>query len=135
MIIRELTPDLAVADQLTLDDLDTLKDAGYQAIVCNRPDEEGEPHAEAEAMAKKANALGLEFRYLPVNGGNITDRDVEQHAAVLAELPSPVLTYCRSGTRCAKLWALAEADKQNAATLVETVDKAGLSIVDIAHRL
>ena len=35
MIIRELTPDLAVADQLTLDDLDTLKDAGYQAIVCN----------------------------------------------------------------------------------------------------
>ena len=135
MIIRELTPDLAVADQLTLDDLDTLKDAGYQAIVCNRPDEEGEPHAEAEAMAKKANALGLEFRYLPVNGGNITDRDVEQHVAVLAELPTPVLTYCRSGTRCAKLWALAEADKQNAATLVETVDKAGLSIVDIAHRL
>ena len=135
MIIRELTPDLAVADQLTLDDLDTLKDAGYQAIVCNRPDEEGEPHAEAEAMAKKANALGLEFRYLPVNGGNITDRDVEQHAAVLAELPTPVLTYCRSGTRCAKLWALAEADKQDAATLVETVDKAGLSIVDIAHRL
>ena len=135
MIIRELTPDLAVADQLTLDDLDTLKDAGYQAIVCNRPDEEGEPHAEAEAMAKKANALGLEFRYLPVNGGNITDRDVEQHAAVLAELPTPVLTYCRSGTRCAKLWALAEADRQDVATLVETVDKAGLSIVDIAHRL
>ena len=135
MIIRELTPDLAVADQLTLDDLDTLKDAGYKAIVCNRPDEEGEPHAEAEAMAKKANALGLEFRYLPVNGGNITDRDVEQHATVLAELPTPVLTYCRSGTRCAKLWALAEADKQDVATLVETVDKAGLSIVDIAHRL
>ena len=135
MIIRELTPDLAVADQLTLDDLDTLKDAGYKAIVCNRPDEEGEPHAEAEAMAKQANALGLEFRYLPVNGGNITDRDVEQHAAVLAELPTPVLTYCRSGTRCAKLWALAEADKQDVATLVETVDRAGLSIVDIAHRL
>jgi sulfide:quinone oxidoreductase len=135
MIIRELTPDLAVADQLTLDDLDTVKDAGYRAVVCNRPDEEGEPHAEAEAMAKKANALGLEFRYLPVNGGNITDRDVEQHAAVLAELPTPVLTYCRSGTRCAKLWALAEAGKQDVATLVETVDKSGLSIVDIAHRL
>ena len=135
MIIRELTSHLAVADQLTLDDLDTLKDAGYKAIVCNRPDEEGEPHAEAEAMAKKANALGLKFRYLPVNGGNITDRDVEQHAAVLAELPTPVLTYCRSGTRCAKLWALVEADNQDVATLVETVDKAGLSIVDIAHRL
>ncbi len=135
MIIRKLTPDLAVADQLTLDDLDAVKDAGYKAVVCNRPDEEGETHAEADAMAKKANMLGLEFRYLPVNGGNITDRDVEQHAAILAKMPTPALTYCRSGTRCAKLWALAEAGKQDVTTLVETVDKAGLSIVDIAYRL
>ena len=68
MIIRELTPELAVADQLTLDDLEAVKEAGFKAVVCNRPDEEGEPHAEADAMAQKANALGLEFRYLPVNG-------------------------------------------------------------------
>lgn len=135
MIIRNLTVNLAVADQLTLDDLDAVKDAGYKAVVCNRPDEEGEPHAEAEAMAKKANALGLEFRYLPVNSGNITETDVEQHAAVLAEMPAPALTYCRSGTRCAMLWALTETGKQNVTTLVETVDKAGLSIVGIAHRL
>jgi len=135
MIIRKLTVNLAVADQLTLDDLDAVKDAGYKAVVCNRPDEEGEPHAEAEAMAKKANALGLEFRYLPVNSGNITETDVEQHAAVLAEMPAPALTYCRSGTRCAMLWALTETGKQDVTTLVETVDKAGLSIVGIAHRL
>ena len=135
MIIRELTTDLSVADQLTLDDLDAVKEAGFKAVICNRPDEEGEPHAEANAMAQKANALGLEFRYLPVNGANITDSDVEQHATLLSEVPSPVLTYCRSGARCAKLWALSEAGKHDVNTLVETVDKAGLSIVDIAHRL
>jgi len=135
MIIRKLTSDLAVADQLTLDDLDAVKDAGFKAVICNRPDDEGEPHAEAEAMAKKASVLGLEFRYLPVNGGNITDRDVEQHAMILAEVPAPALTYCRSGTRCAKLWALAEAGKRDVNTLIEAVDKAGLSIVDITHRL
>ena len=49
---------------------------------------------------------------------------------LLSEVPTPVLTYCRSGARCAKLWALSEAGKQNVNTLVETVDKAGLSIVD-----
>ncbi len=81
MIIRELTPELAVADQLTLDDLEAVKEAGFKAVVCNRPDEEGEPHAEADAMAQKADALGLEFRYLPVNGANITETDVAQHAA------------------------------------------------------
>lgn len=135
MIIRELTADLSVADQLTLDDLDAVKEAGFKAVICNRPDEEGEPHAEADAMAQKANALGLEFRYLPVNGANITYSDVEQHAALLSEVPAPVLTYCRSGARCAKLWALSEAGKQDVNTLVETVNNAGLSIVDIAHRL
>ena len=135
MIIRELTTHLSVADQLTLDDLDTVKEAGFKSVICNRPDEEGEPHAQADAMARKANALGLEFRYLPVNGASISDSDVEQHAMLLSEAPTPVLTYCRSGARCAKLWALSEAGKQNVNTLVETVDKAGLSIVDIAHRL
>ena len=135
MIIRQLTTELSVADQLTVDDLEAVKEAGFNAVICNRPDEEGEPHADAESMAQKANALGLEFRYLPVNGANITDTDVAQHAALLSEVPGPVLTYCRSGARCTKLWALSEAGKQDVNTLIETVDKTGLTVVDIAHRL
>lgn len=135
MIIRQLTTELSVADQLTVDDLEAVKEAGFNAVICNRPDEEGEPHADADSMAQKANALGIEFRYLPVNGANITDTDVAQHAALLSEVPGPVLTYCRSGARCAKLWALSEAGKKDVNTLIETVDKAGLTVVDIAHRL
>ena len=135
MIIRQLTTELSVADQLTVDDLEAVKEAGFNAVICNRPDEEGEPHADADSMAQKANALGIEFRYLPVNGANITDTDVAQHAALLSEVPGPVLTYCRSGARCVKLWALSEAGKQDVNTLIETVDKAGLTVVDIAHRL
>ena len=75
MIIRQLTPGLSVADQLTMDDLKAVKEAGFKAVICNRPDE-GEPHADADSMAQKADTLGLEFRYLPVNGANITDTDV-----------------------------------------------------------
>ena len=135
MIIRQLTPGLSVADQLTMDDLKAVKEAGFKAVICNRPDEEGEPHADADSMAQKADTLGLEFRYLPVNGANITDTDVAQHAALLSEVSGPVLTYCRSGARCAGLWALSEAGKQDVNRLIETVDQAGLSVVDIAHRL
>ena len=135
MIIRQLTPGLSVADQLTMDDLEAVKEANFKAVICNRPDGEGEPHADADSMAQRADALGLEFRYLPVNGANITDTDVAQHAALLSEVSGPVLTYCRSGARCAKLWALSQAGKQDVNTLIETVDKAGLSVVDIAYRL
>jgi sulfide:quinone oxidoreductase len=135
MIIRQLTAQLAVADQLEIHDLDAVQEAGFASVVCNRPDEEGEPHATADEMAKRAAELGVEFRYLPVNGASITDTDVDEHAALLAELPKPILTYCRSGARCAKLWALSESGKQDVNTIVETVDKTGLTVVDIAHRL
>lgn len=135
MIIRQLTAELAVADQLEVHDLDAVQEAGFASVVCNRPDEEGEPHATADDMAKRAAELGVEFRYLPVNGANITDSDVDSHAELLAELPKPILTYCRSGARCAKLWALSESGKQDVNTIVETVDKTGLTVVDIAHRL
>lgn len=135
MIIRQLTAQLAVADQLETHDLDAVHEAGFASVVCNRPDEEGEPHATADEMAKRAMELGMEFRYLPVNGANITDTDVDEHAALLTELPKPILTYCRSGARCAKLWALSESGKQDVNTIVETVDKTGLTVVDIAHRL
>lgn len=135
MIIRPINDQLAVADQLEVHDLSTVKAEGFASVVCNRPDEEGEPHATADDMAAKAAELGLEFRYLPVNGAMITDEDVAGQAALLAELPKPILTYCRSGARCAKLWALSESGKQDVNTLVEAVDKTGLSIVDIAHRL
>ena len=84
MIIRQLTLGLSVADQLTIDDLEAIKEAGFKAVICNRPDEEGEPHAEADSMAQKADALGLEFRYLPVNGANITDTDAAKHGALLS---------------------------------------------------
>lgn len=135
MIIRQLTTQLSVADQLEIHDLDAVQEAGFASVVCNRPDEEGEPHATADEMAKRAAELGVEFRYLPVNGANITETDVDEHAALLAELPKPILTYCRSGARCAKLWALSESGKQDVNTIVETVDKTGLTVVDIAHRL
>ena len=135
MNIRKLSQNVSVSDQLTTSDLQAIADAGFKSVICNRPDEEGEPHTRAAAIAKQAVELGLEFRYLPVNGANISDADVRQHAAILNETPVPVLTYCKSGTRCAKLWALSKTGELDARTLEATVESAGLSIADIVHRL
>ena len=135
MLIRKLTENLSVADQITADDIATIAAAGFKAVVCNRPDEEGEPHIQSDEVAERAVDSGLAFAYLPVNGANITDEDVAAHSQILAELPTPILTYCRSGARCAKLWALSESGQTDPATLIRTVDAAGLSVMDIAHRL
>lgn len=105
MEIRQLTEDYSVAGQIGLEHIPLIKGAGYKAIVSNRPDtEEGAiPHDEIASAAREA---GLEFRYLPVVSGQITDENVRDQAAALKELPKPVLAYCRSGTRCTNLHSL-----------------------------
>ena len=80
-------------------------------------------------------ANGVEFHYLPVNGAAITDQDVVNHTALLAGASAPILTYCRTGTRCATLWALGQAGQADADSLVSKIADTGLNIADIRDRL
>jgi alkylation response protein AidB-like acyl-CoA dehydrogenase len=46
-------------------------------------------------------------QYLPAIAGQITPGHGAAMARLLAELPAPVLAYCRSGARSTSLWQLA----------------------------
>ena len=82
--------------------------AGYRSVINNRPDFEGGPdqptHAAMEAAAR---AAGLEYAFLPVLGSYQTPEQAQAMAALMRELPKPVLAFCRTGTRSAKLYAMA----------------------------
>ena len=108
MDYRPITEDYSVAGQISADDMEPIKAAGFRSVVCNRPDAEdgAVPHDEIAAAAREA---GLEFRYIPVVSGQMTQQNVEDQAAALRDLPRPMLAYCRSGTRSTLLWSLAQA--------------------------
>jgi uncharacterized protein (TIGR01244 family) len=82
--------------------------AGFRAVVNNRPDYEAgssQPtHAEIEDAARSA---GLQYRFLPVSGMYQSPEDARAMAALLAELPRPLLLFCRSGARSTRLYQLA----------------------------
>jgi uncharacterized protein (TIGR01244 family) len=105
--IRQITEDYSVAPQIEAADVAAIKAAGFKSIISNRPDAEdgAVPHGEIEAAAR---AAGLEFRYIPVISGQMTGENVTDQAAALESLPSPVLAYCRSGTRCTNLFGLVQ---------------------------
>ncbi|WP_159588090.1 TIGR01244 family sulfur transferase [Chelativorans xinjiangense] len=105
MDIRQVNEDFAVTGQIAPVHVAEIAGAGFRSIICNRPDtEEGAvPH---DAVEEAARAAGLEFRFLPVVSGAITEENVRDMAAILESLPRPVLAYCRSGTRCLNLYAL-----------------------------
>lgn len=107
MEFRTITDDYAVTGQIVASDIAAIKAAGFKSVICNRPDAEHPGEAStADEVAQAARAAGLEFRYIPVVSGQITGDNVADQAAALADLPAPVLAYCRSGARCTNLHGL-----------------------------
>lgn len=105
MDYRQLDENIAVSAQIKPGDVTMIADAGFKSIICNRPDSEdgAHPHDEVQAAAE---AAGLEFHFLPVVSGQITETDVSEMAGILEKAAKPILAYCRSGGRCTNLYQL-----------------------------
>jgi uncharacterized protein (TIGR01244 family) len=103
--LRAVAPDVCVAPQLTPEAMVEAARAGFRSVINNRPDFEHGPDqptsAEIEAAAR---AAGLEYRFLPVASGFQTPDQIAAFAQLMAELPRPILAFCRSGSRSANLF-------------------------------
>ncbi|WP_395700633.1 TIGR01244 family sulfur transferase [Aquabacterium sp.] len=107
-LIRQLTPDFCVAPQLDADAMAELAAMGFRSVVNNRPDFEGGPDQPTSASVQAAaEAAGLVYRYLPVNGAYQSPEEIATMARLLQELPGPVLAFCRSGARSTRLFMAA----------------------------
>lgn len=107
MQIRKLTPYISVCDQPTGDDMASIAALGFRSVIGNRPDgEEPEQPGWAELAAAAAKA-GLAARHLPIGGQTSAADQAEAFARALAELPGPVLAWCRSGNRSEQVARLA----------------------------
>lgn len=106
--LRALAADVAVAGQLAPAAMAEAAAAGFRSVVNNRPDFEHGPDQPTNAQIEAAaRAAGLEYRFLPVSGAYQSPDDVAAFAALLAELPRPLLVFCRSGARSTRLYMLA----------------------------
>ncbi len=106
---QAIAADVCVAPQLNAEAMAEAARLGFKSVVNNRPDFEGGPDQPTSAdIAAAAQAAGLEYRFLPVAGGYQSPEEAAQMARLLGELPRPVLMFCRSGARSARLYALAQ---------------------------
>ncbi|MDP2066957.1 MAG: TIGR01244 family sulfur transferase [Burkholderiaceae bacterium] len=135
MEIRQLTNELSVSSQIGLADLAVLKASGFRAIVCNRPDGEGPDQPGFSEFEQAAQALGLEARYLPAESGKVTDSQGEVFGRLMAELPKPVLAFCRTGMRSTTMWALSESISQPLPQILERAAKAGFDLKGVVRRI
>lgn len=128
-MFRQLTDRVMASPQITLDQVAEAAAAGVGLIVNNRPEDESDdqtPGAEIEAAAR---AAGMDYVAIPVTHAGFSESQVKAMAAALASTDKPVLAYCRSGTRSALLWALAEASRgQSPHALTAAAAQAGYDL-------
>jgi uncharacterized protein (TIGR01244 family) len=103
--IRPIAADVCVAPQLDPSAMDEVARMGFRSVVNNRPDfEHDRQQPTSAAIEAAAKAAGLEYRHLPVSGGYQSPEQVAAMARLLAELPRPLLMFCRSGARSTRLY-------------------------------
>lgn len=121
-----ITPEFAIGPQVAAGDFPALHAAGFVAVLNARPDDEAGDYlkaAEAEALAR---GLGMGYAHSPTEGHSIFEPDViDRFERALADLPKPIFSHCKSGTRSAMLWALTAARHRNVESVIATLRAAG----------
>jgi uncharacterized protein (TIGR01244 family) len=103
MKIRKIDDDFSVTGQIAPEQLKAISAAGFKGIVCARPDNEESGQPSFDAVARAAEAEGLQIVHIPVAGLLGEGQIIRFHDA-WAKLPKPILGYCRSGARAGSLY-------------------------------
>ena len=134
-MFKRLVDGFYVAGQLQRGDFEAAARAGVRTVVNNRPDGEASDQLSHAEARQAAQAAGLAYHYLPVVNGQLSTETVEALRALLDDVETPVLAYCRTGTRSTFLWAFAQGDRRPAEEIVEAAADAGYDLHGIAPQL
>jgi sulfide:quinone oxidoreductase len=128
MDIRKINDAVSVAPQIMADEMAEVARLGFRVVINNRPDGESFDQPPAAVVEAAAQAAGLVYHHQPVTSGGLTVDDVLQFRELLATASGPVLAFCRSGTRCANLWALAQAGNCDPDEVIAAAANAGYDV-------
>ena len=117
MRVMQLSDSLSVADQIVVEDVAQIAQAGFKVLINNRPDHEVAGQPTSDEIAAAAQEAGLVYYYLPVTARDFPGLDLDQLAALINNPEVPALAFCRSGTRCTNLWVAAQGTEQRDASV------------------
>ena len=135
MDIHSLTGELSVAPQILATNMRGIAEAGFRSVICNRPDGEGSDQPVYSEIERSAAEHGLQARYLPAESGKVTDEQGAAFGVLMAELPKPVLAFCRTGMRSTTMWALSQAGQMPLPQIIERSSKAGFDLKGVVRRI
>ncbi len=104
MQLMQLTDDYFVAPQIQPADIDSIKQAGFTTVICNRPDNEDPGQATFHDIAAACSSHDIECHHIPVTGMPLAGADIARQHELIAASAGKTLAYCRSGQRSAMIF-------------------------------
>ncbi len=135
MELKRINDHVSVSGQIQPEDVKTLKDLGFTAIVNNRPDGEAPDQPAGAEIAAAAKQAGLSYHAIPLGRDGVNPEMVAQTKAVLEGSDGKVFCFCRSGTRSTTLWALSQAGEAPASQIIAQAADAGYDMSHLAGYL
>ena len=106
-----------------------------RSVMCNRPDGEEPGQTGYALIAEAAEAEGLKVVSVPITSGMITPEALDEFRKALKDMPKPMLAYCRSGTRCTMLWAIAQHGTMEDSEIERRAAEAGYDVSGVLRQL
>ena len=132
---RQLDEKVLVSGQIRPDEVGALGALGVTLIVNNRPDGEEPGQPLGAEIEEAASAAGMDYRSVPIIRG-IGPADADAINDAVGSTRGKVLLFCRSGTRSALAWALAQNEKGMPRGEIEArLASVGVDATPIAHLL
>lgn len=132
---RKINNRLTVAYQIQPEDVPSIAKRGFTTIICNRPDDEEPGQPSAAAICAAAEANGLEFLHIPTVSGRFPDEVIDEFRNARKNSAGPVFAYCRTGTRCVTIDALANPDGRAAEDIISEAADAGYDLSPLRDRI
>ena len=125
-----------VGTQMTVADVEVMKQDGFEMIINNRPDDEEDGQPTDAELREAAEKAGMAYVHVPIGRGlGPSDVAAEREALEMAK-GKKTFAFCRTGTRSTLIWAAAcHEEGTDADTLRAKAEAAGYSLDPIQHLL
>lgn len=108
----QLSNEYSVAPQISAEDVQEAAKLGFKTIINNRPDfEGGQDQPNSLSIQTAAEAAGLTYIFIPVIPNAILPEQVQAFKQAYDAAPKPILGFCRTGNRAAKMLELAQSSQ------------------------
>ncbi len=103
LTVTELAPNFTATGQISVADVADIKAAGYDTVMCNRPDGESPDQPSSAQIKRAVEKAGMAFFHVPM-GRTMAPNTLSDFKAVTDGDNGKVFGYCRSGNRTSVLW-------------------------------